>query len=80
MIRYIEKNPQLWHPNHSVIVKEIENVNKLKMALIFNHTINFQDFGEKNKRKSEIVLEMKKIFEELAIGYYLLPQEVHLIE
>ncbi|XP_075522447.1 mechanosensitive ion channel protein 10-like isoform X2 [Primulina tabacum] len=77
---YIEKNPQLWHPNHSVIVKEIENVNKLKMALIFNHTMNFQDFGEKNKRKSEIVLEMKKIFEELAIGYYLLPQEVHLIE
>lgn len=80
MKRYIEKNPQLWHPNHSVIVKEIENVNKLKMALIFNHTMNFQEFGEKNKRKSEIVLEMKKIFEELAVGYYLLPQEVHLIE
>ncbi|XP_073139276.1 mechanosensitive ion channel protein 10-like isoform X2 [Henckelia pumila] len=80
MQRYIEKNPQLWYPNHSVIVKEIENVNKLKMALIFNHTMNFQEFGEKNKRKSELVLEMKRIFEELAIGYYLLPQEVHLIE
>lgn len=53
MKRYIEKNPQLWHPNHSVIVKEIENVNKLKMALIFNHTMNFQDFGEKNKQQTQ---------------------------
>ncbi|KAD2393948.1 hypothetical protein E3N88_40925 [Mikania micrantha] len=45
--KYLEKNPQLWHPNHNFVVKEIENVNKIKMALYFNHTMNFQDFPER---------------------------------
>nr|GEU98623.1 mechanosensitive ion channel protein 10-like [Tanacetum cinerariifolium] len=76
--KYLEKNPQLWHPNHNFVVKEIENVNKIKMALFFNHTMNFQDYGEKNKRRSELVLELKKFFEDLKIKCNLLPQEVHL--
>ncbi|KAL6958619.1 hypothetical protein U1Q18_047648, partial [Sarracenia purpurea var. burkii] len=77
---YLERNPQHWHPNHSVVVKEIENVNKIKMVLFFNHTMNFQDYPEKNRRRSELVLEMKKTFEDLGIKYNLLPQEVHLVE
>ncbi|KAJ9538537.1 hypothetical protein OSB04_031270 [Centaurea solstitialis] len=76
--KYLEKNPQLWHPNHNFVVKEIENVNKIKMALFFNHTMNFQDYGEKVKRRTELVLELKRIFEELKIKCHLLPQEVHL--
>ncbi|XP_011019370.1 PREDICTED: mechanosensitive ion channel protein 10 [Populus euphratica] len=76
--KYLEKTPQHWHPIHNVVVKEIENVNKLKMALYCTHTMNFQEYGEKNKRKSELVIEIKKIFEELNIKYYLLPQQVHL--
>ncbi|KAG9132600.1 hypothetical protein Leryth_023062 [Lithospermum erythrorhizon] len=77
---YLEKNSQHWHPNHSVVVKEIENVNKIKMVLFMNHTMNFQDFPEKNRRRTTLVLEMKKMFEELGIRYDLLPQEVHLVE
>ncbi|PIN23998.1 putative mechanosensitive ion channel [Handroanthus impetiginosus] len=78
--KYLEKNPLHWHPNHNVVVKEIENVNKIKMALFFNHTMNFQDFSEKNRRRTDLVLELKRIFEELNIRYDLLPQEVHLTE
>ncbi|KAJ8771245.1 hypothetical protein K2173_026133 [Erythroxylum novogranatense] len=74
----LEKNSHHWHPNHNVVVKEIENVNKLKMALYCNHTMNFQQYAEKNKRRTELVLEIKKIFEDLSIKYYPLPQEVHL--
>jgi hypothetical protein len=59
-------------------VLEIENVNKIKMGLYVTHTMNFQDFGEKVKRKSELVMEVKRIFEELNIRYNLLPQGVHL--
>ncbi|GAB4854527.1 hypothetical protein Ancab_023107 [Ancistrocladus abbreviatus] len=73
--RYLEQSP-FWHPAHSVVVKEIENINNIRMVLFFNHTMNFQDMGEKNRRRSELVLEMKKIFEELDIKYYLLPQEI----
>lgn len=77
---FLDKNPQHWHPDHSVILKEIENVNKLKMALFFNHTMNFQDFAEKSRRKSDLVLEIKRIFEELNIRYHLLPQHVHFLD
>lgn len=75
---YLESRPQHWRPNHNVIVKDIENVNKMKMALYVNHTINFQNYTDKSSRRSELVLEMKKIFEDLDIKYHLLPQEVHL--
>ncbi|XP_043698096.1 mechanosensitive ion channel protein 10-like [Telopea speciosissima] len=74
---YIESKPQYWHPKHSVVVKEIENVNKMKIALYVLHTMNHQNYGEKINRRSELVLELKKIFEELSIKYHLLPQEVH---
>ncbi|CAL1390039.1 unnamed protein product [Linum trigynum] len=76
--KYLEKNPQHWHPNHNIVVQEIQEVNKLKMALFCNHTMNFQEYPEKNKRRTELMMEIKKIFEELKIKYYLLPQHVHL--
>lgn len=68
---------QHWRPTHSVVVKDIEDVNKMKMALYVTHTINFQNYGDKSSRRSELVLELKKIFEDLGIKYHLLPQEVH---
>ncbi|XP_072973761.1 mechanosensitive ion channel protein 10-like [Typha angustifolia] len=75
---YIDGKPIHWQPNHSIVVKDIINVNKLKMALYVNHTINFQNIGDKISRRSDLVLELKKIFEELSISYSLLAQEVQL--
>ncbi|KAF8380781.1 hypothetical protein HHK36_028275 [Tetracentron sinense] len=77
---YIESKPKYWNPKHSVIVKEIENVDKMKMCLCVLHTMNHQNYGEKNNRRSELVLELKKIFENLGIKYHVLPQEVHLTQ
>ncbi|ONK66138.1 uncharacterized protein A4U43_C06F4530 [Asparagus officinalis] len=73
---YIDSKPNHWHPNHSVVVKGIVDVNKMNMALYVNHTMNFQNIPEKNSRRSDLVLELKRIFEELSIKYNLLPQEV----
>ncbi|KAF4375762.1 hypothetical protein F8388_014484 [Cannabis sativa] len=75
--KYLEKTPLHWHPTHSVVVIEIENGNKLKMALYVNHTINFQEFGEKNRRRTELVMEVKRAFEELNIKCHLLPETIH---
>ncbi|CAK9179400.1 unnamed protein product [Ilex paraguariensis] len=77
---YIESKPKYWNPKHSMIVKEIENVDKMKMALCVQHTINHQNYGERNNRITELILELKKIFEHLGIKYHLLPQEVHLTQ
>ncbi|EEF46122.1 conserved hypothetical protein [Ricinus communis] len=76
--QYLENTPQYWYPGHGFVVKEIENVNRLKLALYCNHKMNFQEFGEKNKRRTELILEIKKMFEELDIKYHLPPQPVHL--
>ncbi|CAO2841982.1 unnamed protein product [Amaranthus hypochondriacus] len=75
---YVESKPEIWRPSHSVQLIDIVNVNNIKMALYVTHTINFQNIGEKATRKSDLVLELKKIFEDLGIKYDLLPQEVHI--
>ncbi|KAJ4882980.1 Mechanosensitive ion channel protein 10 [Raphanus sativus] len=73
---YLEQNPQHWSPIHTVVVKEIENMNKLKMALYSNHTITFQEYRERNIRRTEQSLAIKKMLEDLHIDYTLLPQQV----
>lgn len=74
--RYFAENPQHWQAIYTLVVKEIENVNKIKMALYCNHTITFQQWAEKNRRRTELMYELKRIFEDLGINYNLLPQEV----
>ncbi|KAI0492512.1 hypothetical protein KFK09_026785 [Dendrobium nobile] len=76
--KYLEGKPNHWQQNHSIVVKDIVNVNKMNIVLYVTHTMNYQNMGEKNNRRTDLVLELKKIFEELSIRYNLLPQEVHL--
>ncbi|CAN7038040.1 hypothetical protein IGI04_005031 [Brassica rapa subsp. trilocularis] len=76
---YLVQNPQNWYPNFLFLVDAIENVNKLNLNLIVTHTINFQHFTEKRLRRTELVIAVKRILEELEIEYTLLPQDVHLI-
>ncbi|XP_068659347.1 mechanosensitive ion channel protein 10-like [Aristolochia californica] len=75
---FLENKPEYWHCNHDLVVLEIENMNKMKMGLFVLHTLNYQNMREKTVRRSELLLELKKIFEELGIKYHLLPQEVQL--
>ncbi|KAJ6379735.1 hypothetical protein OIU76_016393 [Salix suchowensis] len=74
---YIESKPKHWNPNHTLMVCEIENGKDLKLTLCVQHTMNHQNFGEKSNRRSELVFELKKIFDRLGIKYHLLPQQVN---
>ncbi|WCJ21205.1 Mechanosensitive ion channel family protein [Euphorbia peplus] len=76
---YLKENPRWWRPDHSLQFKEIEDVNKMKLALSVNHTINFHYMGKRMKRRSELVLLMKNLFEKFKIEYNLLPQQVNLM-
>lgn len=78
--RYIDSKSKHWQSKHHVVVADIENVNEMKIILFVTHTINYQNYIEKLNRRSELVLELKKIFETLGIKYNLLPQQVHLNE
>ncbi|XP_004509542.3 mechanosensitive ion channel protein 10-like [Cicer arietinum] len=77
---YIESKPKYWNPKHSVMAKQIDNVHTLKLCLCVQHTINHQNYGERSTRISELLLELKKIFEVHGIKYHLLPQEIHLTQ
>lgn len=59
------------------MIREIVDVNKIVMALYVTHTINFQN-GERGSRRSDLVFQLKSIFEEIGITYRLLPQEVQI--
>nr|XP_043613368.1 mechanosensitive ion channel protein 10-like [Erigeron canadensis] len=75
---YIDGKPEFWYADHNIRVLEIQDVNKMKMRLCVTHTINFQYYGKRNQRISELVEELKKFFEELAIKYHFLsPRSLH---
>ncbi|KAF5938960.1 hypothetical protein HYC85_023219 [Camellia sinensis] len=77
---YLENKPKHWNPKHLVMVKEIQDMNKMKMCLCVQHTMNHQNYFERNCRVTELILELKKICENLGIKYRLLPQEIHLTQ
>ncbi len=60
------------------MVVDLSEGGKMKLSLGLSHTMNYQDFGEKVARRSELIWELKRLFEELKIEYHLPPQEVHL--
>ena len=58
IFRYLESKPQHWCSNHNVLVKDIENVNKMKMCLNVTHTINFQNYKERNREVRLVIIFM----------------------
>ncbi|KAH9771135.1 Mechanosensitive ion channel protein [Citrus sinensis] len=76
IMNYLESKPRHWSPNHSVVVKQIKD-EKMIMGLYVTHIIIFENYEEKINRRSELVLELKRIFEQVAIRiYHVVPQEV----
>ncbi|RZC69515.1 hypothetical protein C5167_032666, partial [Papaver somniferum] len=47
----------------------------LDMCLLVTHTMNYQNYLERQLRRTELIYELKKIFETLQIKYQLLPQQ-----
>ena len=60
-----------------IILKDFEELNRLRLALWLTHKMNYQDMGEKFARRSLLMEEMVKIFRELDIQYRLLPIDIN---
>lgn len=76
--RYITSKPHHWKATFGLNVSDMQmEGGKLKLSLGLSHTMNHQNFGEKVARRSDLMWELKRIFEELAIEYILPPQQVH---
>lgn len=60
-----------------IIMKDLEELNRVRMAVWICHKINHQNMGEKWARRSLLVEEMVKIFQELDLQYRLLPLDIN---
>lgn len=75
---YIENKNDHWYPAPMIIFKDVEELNKLRIAVWLTHRMNHQDMGEKWVRRALLVEEMVKIFKELDIQYRLLPLDINI--
>ncbi|XP_058098400.1 mechanosensitive ion channel protein 6-like [Magnolia sinica] len=74
----IERNTEHWYPSPMIVVKDVEDMNKLKMAVWLQHRMNHQDMGERWIRRAQLVEEMIPIFRELDVEYRMVPQDVNI--
>ena len=73
---YIEKKSDHWSPGPLIVLRDIEDLNRLKLSLWPTHRMNFQDMGERWTRRALLVEEMIKILRELDIEYRMLPLDM----
>ncbi|KAG2298213.1 hypothetical protein Bca52824_034685 [Brassica carinata] len=70
---YIDNKPEHWHPSAKIVVKNVEQLNMVKLVIWPDHRFNFQDILERWARRSVLVEEIIKILLELDIEYRFYP-------
>jgi len=60
-----------------IVLRDVEDMNRLKISVWLSHRMNFQDMGERFTRRALLVEEMIKIFRDLDIEYRMLPFDVN---
>ncbi|XP_062086890.1 mechanosensitive ion channel protein 6-like [Humulus lupulus] len=75
---YVESKVEHWYPAPMIIMKDLEELNRVKMAVWLCHKMNHQDMGERYSRRSLLIEEMVKTFRELDIQYRLLPMDINI--
>lgn len=74
---YIENKSDHWQPEPMVVVRDVEDMNRLKISVWLTHRDNFQDMGGRWKRRALLVENMIKIFKDLDIEYRMLPLDIN---
>lgn len=74
----MEREGDHWYPNPMIMIKDVEELNKLKMGVFLTHRMNGQNAGERWVRRSLLVEEMINLFGELEIKYSMLPLDVNI--
>ncbi|XVF04422.1 hypothetical protein REPUB_Repub05bG0081200 [Reevesia pubescens] len=77
ILRYIEHRSDHWYPDPMIIFKELEELNRVTIAVWLQHRMNHQDMGERWTRRALLVEEIVKIFNDLDIKYRLYPIDIN---
>ncbi|XP_071700522.1 mechanosensitive ion channel protein 8-like [Rutidosis leptorrhynchoides] len=74
---YIDNKSEHWYPEPLIVLRDVVDLNQLKISIWPSHRINFQDMGERWKRRELLVKEMIKTFRDLDIEYRMLPVDIN---
>ncbi|EOA31953.1 hypothetical protein CARUB_v10015195mg [Capsella rubella] len=74
---YIDSKPEFWYPKADIIVKDVENLNIVRLAIWPCHKINHQNMGERYTRRALLVEEVIKILLELDVQYRFHPLDIN---
>ncbi|XP_059302800.1 LOW QUALITY PROTEIN: mechanosensitive ion channel protein 6-like [Lycium ferocissimum] len=75
--RHVDNKSDHWYPAPLIVMRDVEDLNRIKWSVWLSHTMNHQDMGERWSRRALLVEEMIKIFRELDIEYRMLPLDVN---
>ncbi|XP_059302856.1 mechanosensitive ion channel protein 6-like isoform X1 [Lycium ferocissimum] len=75
--RYIESEHKYWYSKPVIVVKDVQDMNRLIMTVWPRHKMNYQDMVQRWTRRSSLIDGMINIFRELNIEYRMLPLEVN---
>ncbi|CAD5184762.1 unnamed protein product [Musa acuminata subsp. malaccensis] len=78
IMAFIERKKDHWHPSPTVVIKDVDDMNRLLISIWLRHRMNFQEINERWKRRELVVQEMIKVLKELEIEYRMLPLDVNL--
>lgn len=77
ILRYIDNKKEHWYPGAMVVLRDVDDTNKLKVSIWLRHTLNFQDMGMRFVRRELVLQEMIKVLKDLGIEYRMLPLDVN---
>lgn len=74
---YVENKSEHWQPGPMIVMRDVDDLNRLKISIWLSHRMNFQDMGERWIRRALLLEELIKIFKDLDIEYRMLPLDVN---
>ncbi|KAE8653825.1 Mechanosensitive ion channel protein 4 [Hibiscus syriacus] len=77
ILSYIELKSDHWYQDTMIVFKELEVLNRVRIAIWVTHRMNHQDMGERYTRRALLVEELVKIFNDLDIKYRLYPIDIN---
>ncbi|KAE8775301.1 Mechanosensitive ion channel protein 5 [Hordeum vulgare] len=77
LMHYLDNKKEHWYPGSMVVLRDIDDTNRLKISIWCRHTINFQDMGMRFERRELILQEMMKILRDLDIEYRMLQLDIN---
>uniref|UniRef100_A0ACD5YSP5 Uncharacterized protein n=1 Tax=Avena sativa TaxID=4498 RepID=A0ACD5YSP5_AVESA len=77
ILRYIDSKKEHWYPGAMVVLRDVDETNKLKVSIWLRHTLNWQDMGMRFVRRELVLQEMIRVLKDLDIEYRMLPLDVN---